>query len=64
MPSQQGMVSSSQARVEALKARHKILSSKIETEQSRPFTREHQVSQLKREKLKLKEEIEGIRKVS
>jgi len=64
MQSQQGMVSSSSARVEALKAKHKTLSRRIETEQSRPFISEYQISELKREKLKLKEEIEGIRKAS
>lgn len=64
MQSQHGMVSSSSARVEALKAKHKFLSQKIETEQSRPFVSENQISQLKREKLKIKEEIEGIREAS
>ncbi|HPF78470.1 MAG TPA: YdcH family protein [Alphaproteobacteria bacterium] len=64
MPSQQGMVSASSARVEALKAKHKLLSRKIELEQSRPFISEYQLSELKREKLKVKEEIEGIKKAS
>ncbi len=64
MQSQQGMVSASSARVEALKAKHKLLSMKIETEQNRPFSSETQVGQLKREKLKLKEEIEGLKKAS
>lgn len=64
MPSQQGMVSASSARVEALKAKHKSLSSKIETEQRRPFISEYQLSELKREKLKIKEEIEGIKAAS
>ncbi|HPD82361.1 MAG: DUF465 domain-containing protein [Alphaproteobacteria bacterium] len=63
MHSQQGMASSA-ARIEALKAKHKSLSKKIEQELSRPFISEYQIGELKREKLKLKEEIEGIRKAS
>jgi len=64
MPLQQGIASTSSARVEALKEKHKSLSQKIETEQSRPFISEYQISELKREKLKIKEEIEGIKKAS
>lgn len=64
MQSQHGMVSSPSSRVEALKAKHKVLSQKIETEQSRPFVSENHINQLKREKLKLKEQIEGIREAS
>lgn len=64
MQSQHGITSSSSSRVEALKAKHKSLSKKIESEQSRPFISEYQISQLKREKLKIKEEIEGIREAS
>lgn len=64
MPSEHGMVSSSVARVEALKAKHKSLSRKIEAEQNRPFISDYRISELKREKLKLKEEIEGIREAS
>jgi hypothetical protein len=63
MPSQQGAAPFA-ARIDALKVKHKLLSQKIETEQSRPFIREYQIGELKREKLKLKEEIEGIRQAS
>jgi hypothetical protein len=63
MPLQQG-VAPSAARIDALKVKHKSLSQKIETEQSRPFISGYQIGELKREKLKLKEEIEGIRKAS
>lgn len=52
------------ARVESLKAKHKSLSQKIEEYQSRPSMSEYLIGELKREKLKLKEEIEGIRKAS
>lgn len=64
MSSQQNIASSSSARIESLKSKHKSLSKKIEREQSRPFISEYQIGELKREKLKLKEEIEGIRKAS
>ncbi len=60
----QAVVSQSSARVQALKAKHKNLSKEIEAEQSRPFMSETILTQLKREKLKLKEQIEGIRKAS
>lgn len=58
------VVHNSSPRVEALRAKHKNLSEKIELEQRRPFISEHLIAELKREKLKLKEEIEGIRKAS
>lgn len=64
MPASQSIASTSSARIDALKAKHKSLSHKIESEQSRPFISEYHLSELKREKLKLKEEIEGIRKAS
>lgn len=57
-------VTASSARIEALRAKHKSLSKKIEHEQSRPFISEYQIGELKREKLKIKEEIEGIREAS
>ncbi len=55
---------SSSARVQALKAKHKNLSKQIESEQSRPFISDQMLVELKREKLKLKEAIEGIREDS
>lgn len=64
MPVQQGMASASVARLEALKAKHKSLSKKIETEQSIPSISDHRLHVLKKEKLKIKEEIEGIREAS
>lgn len=63
MRSQQNAVPS-QARVEALKVKHKSLSNRIEQEQSRPFISEYHIGELKREKLKVKEELEGIREAS
>jgi len=64
MPYQQSVVSKSPSRVEALRAKHKNLSQKIEVEQSRPSTSDQILKNLKREKLKLKEQIEGIRQAS
>ena len=55
---------SNPSRVQALKAKHKNISKQIETEQSRPFIYDHVLAELKREKLKLKEQIEGIRDAS
>jgi hypothetical protein len=54
----------SNARLEALKAKHKSLSKKIEHKQSMPSISDHEIVGLKREKLKIKEEMEGIREAS
>lgn len=64
MPLQQSVVSKSTARVDALRAKHKHLSNKIEQEQGRPFISEHILTGLKREKLRIKEQISEIQKVS
>ncbi len=50
----------SASRLEALKARHVALSNKIEMEQGRPGASDWYLSALKRQKLSLKEQIEGI----
>lgn len=54
------MPSTNAARLEALQARHEALSHKIELEQSRPGTSDWYLKALKRQKLHLKEQIEGI----
>jgi hypothetical protein len=64
MPMQQGMASASSARLEALKAKHQSLSKTIENEQSIPSINHQRLYALKKEKLKIKEEIEGIRQAS
>ena len=64
MQKQQGLTSSSLAHIEALKAKHKSLSKRIEKEQSSPSVSDYLIGAMKKEKLKLKEEIEGIKKVS
>jgi hypothetical protein len=59
MPYQASAISSA-ARIEALKARHRQLSDSIESEQSRFFLGDHDIARMKKEKLMLKEQIEGI----
>jgi len=59
--SAQGLLSSQNSRLEALKQRHSVLSSKVEDAHKSPATTDFYLSQLKKEKLSLKEEIEGIR---
>lgn len=50
----------SSAHIEALQARHKAISSKIEQEQTRPGSSDYMIRALKLQKLHLKEQIEGI----
>ncbi len=64
MQNKQGLTSSSIAHIEALKAKHKLLSKRIECEQIAPSISDHVIYDMKKEKLKIKEEIEGIQKVS
>lgn len=59
--SAQGLLSSQESRIEALKRRHAILSSKVEEAYKSPSTTDFYLRQLKKEKLNLKEAIEGIR---
>ena len=55
------MQSSQEARLEALKNKHALLSRRVKDAQASPSINDYFVSQLKKEKLRLKEEIEGIR---
>ena len=64
MQQSSGLASSSSSRIEALRAKHRNLSLKIEKELSYPYTSDTKIIQLKRKKLKIKEEIEGIREAS
>lgn len=57
----QNLQPSHEARLEALRARHSLLSMRLEEEQRRPATSDFYLRQLKKEKLMLKEQIEGIR---
>ena len=57
----QGLLSAQKSRLEALRNRHAILSSRIEEAQKSPSTTDFYLRQLKKQKLVLKEEIEGIR---
>lgn len=64
MQQRSGLASSSSSRIEALRAKHKNLSLKIEKELQHPSVSDTKIVQLKRQKLKIKEEIEGIRDAS
>lgn len=57
------LVSKQPGRIEALRARHELLSQKIEKEQ-KSYLREWYVKELKKQKLQIKQEIEGISKAS
>lgn len=56
-----GQASAMPARVQALLARHNALAKLIEKEQGRPATSDSKLRDLKRQKLLLKDEIEGIK---
>ena len=51
---------SSTSRLDALKSRHAALTNKIELEQGRPGSSDWYLKALKRQRLHLKEQIEGI----
>lgn len=53
-------MASSTARKQALESRHAAISHKIELEQSSPGASDWLIKSLKRQKLHLKEQIEGI----
>ncbi len=53
-------MSASTSRIEALRAKHASLKSRIESEQRLPSTTDFYLRQLKKQKLLLKEEIERI----
>lgn len=50
-----------ESRIRELGSRHENLDRKIQEETSRPARDETTLSELKRQKLRLKEEIEGLR---
>lgn len=47
-------------RVAALKAKHQALDDRIQQEEQRPHPDENMLHQLKREKLRIKDEMSGI----
>lgn len=59
--STQGLLSAQKSRLEALRQRHAVLSNKVEEAHKSPSTTDFYLRQLKKQKLSLKEEIEGIR---
>lgn len=62
--SHKGLVSAQNARLQALKSKHEALSKKIEKESQHSYVSDGLISRLKKEKLLLKEEIEGLREAS
>ena len=48
---------STQDRVLSLKARHEAIEGRLKLEQTRPYPDEHTIHELKREKLRIKDEI-------
>jgi len=49
-----------QERIESLRARHEALESKLDFETNRPHPDEIVVSELKKQKLRIKDEIENL----
>jgi len=49
------------AHITALNAKHAQLEARISQETQRPHPDDHRLAQLKKEKLRLKEELEGLR---
>jgi hypothetical protein len=62
--SSQTIIPVQNGRINALKEKHAALSSKIESEARHSFHSESLICQLKKEKLLLKEQIEGLRDAS
>jgi hypothetical protein len=50
-----------QGHVEELQRRHQALEKEIHSAQTRPATSDHELAELKRKKLQLKDEIEKLR---
>lgn len=51
-----------QERVLALQSKHKVLAERINEAQKHPSTADFYIRQLKKQKLMIKEELEGIRR--
>ena len=64
MPTAHVLPAEKPSRVKALKAKHTALSTRIEELQKRPFTADYYLRQLKKQKLRIKEKIEGIDRIS
>ncbi|NCC21737.1 MAG: DUF465 domain-containing protein [Alphaproteobacteria bacterium] len=61
MPSTRGL-NASDSRLQSLQARHAAISEQIEQHQRRPAASDIEIRLLKKMKLALKEELEGIKK--
>lgn len=57
-----GLPSTAETRLDALKQKHSVLSMRIEEAQRSFSTTDFYLKQLKKEKLVLKEEIEGVKR--
>ena len=55
-----GLESSQQSRIDALKAKHAILASRLDRAQKQPGSADFYIKQLKKQKLLLKDKIEGM----
>ncbi len=61
---ERGMLTDYPSRIDALKDKYFIVNARIDEALKRPSTTSYYVTQLKKQRLLLKEEIEGIRKAS
>lgn len=52
--------SSQESRLQALKHKHAVLSEKVDEAQQHPSSAEYYLKQLKKQKLVIKEEIQGL----
>ena len=59
-----GILSEYPSRVDALRNKYFIVNARIDEAMKRPSTDDYYITQLKKQRLILKEEIEGIRKAS
>ncbi len=59
-----GILAEYPSRIDALKNKYFIVNARIDEASKRPSTNDYYITQLKKQRLILKEEIEGIRKAS
>ncbi len=56
-----GLASSQGTRIKALQTKHNVISSQLEEAQNSPSATDFYLRQLKKQKLHLKDELEGLR---
>lgn len=64
MPNSHESTNGAEARLRALQQKHAVLASRIEEAQKHPATTDFYLRQLKKQKLVLKEQLEGVRNPS